>query len=127
VPQVRARPLGASLGGVGHTTLRTFEICQVALGKAPGSAGNGHLYLVIDFQSVACDNSTRIGAVLRVVNEDGSQSCPKAVFSPVFGAKSLFRNTLHISHLNPKIWHDFLLNSMILKDRAIIFFRACHP
>ncbi len=31
---------------------------------------------------------------------------------------SLFRNTLPISPLNPKIWRDFLPNPMIPKDRG---------
>jgi hypothetical protein len=32
--------------------------------------------------------------------------------------KSLFRNTLPVSPLNPKTWRDFPPNSMILKDRG---------
>ena len=34
------------------------------------------------------------------VRQDGSRNCPKAVFGAIWRVKSLFRNTLPISHLN---------------------------
>jgi len=59
---------------------------------------------ITDIQFARCDN------------------VPKAIFSPIQGAKSLFRNILRISPLNPKIWRDFLRNPMIPKDRSKSFF-----
>jgi hypothetical protein len=71
----------------------------------------------IDLKLVARDNRNLIGAVSRFVHQDGPRSCPKTIFGGSKRAKSLFRNLLHISTLNSKIWREFFPKSMIPKDR----------
>ncbi len=60
---------------------------------------------IIDFQSAARENRNLIGAVSKSVHQDGPRSCPKAVFSTLLGAKSLFLK-------------DFTCKSFRFKDRS---------